>query len=195
MKHPVLLSFALATFTTLPTGAAVVYSGVQNLPVTFDLTGLYLNPATGSTSPNENSDPTINLFFGGVAIGTNSQLRPEVVSGDQLDNLELGMVVDGSVTYAAGVNGSSTHTGPAANQFQIGTPGYLGFAMQTTIGGPTEYGWMQIVINNAGPGNVVDWAYENTAGVPISVGVVPEVSDATLASLGAACLILRRRRS
>jgi len=195
MKQPVLLSFVLATHFTLSAGAAVVYSGVQNLSVTFDDNGLYLNPATCGVSPDENTEPTINLFFGGVAIGTNNLLRPVIVGTNEVSNLAFGTVVDGSATYPTGWNGSSTHTGPAANQFQIGTPGYLGFAMQTTIGGPTDYGWMQIVVNNTGAGKVIDWAYDNTAGTPVSVGAVPELSGSTLALLGTAGLLLRRRRS
>jgi len=194
MKHITLISQLIPLFAMMPAGASVVYSGQRNLAVTYDFVGLYLNPATGSTTPNEDIEPMINLFFGGVGIGTNDLLRPVISGGDQVANLALDAMVGGSNSFAAGFNGSSSHVGPALDQYQIGIPGNLGFAMQTTIGGPTYYGWMQVVINNTGAGTVVDWAYENTADSSIAVGAIPEAASMTLAMFGAVGIVLRRRR-
>jgi hypothetical protein len=192
MKQLTLISHLLPLFAMMPAAAAVVYSGPRNLSVTYDFGGLYLNPATGSTTPNEAIEPMINLFFGGVGIGTNDLLRPVISGGDQVANLATGAMVDGNNGFAVGYNGSSSHVGPALDQYQIGIPGNLGFAMQTTLGGPTYYGWMQVVINNTGAGTVVDWAYENTSDTAIAVGAIPEAESMMLVMLGAAGIILRR---
>ena len=194
MKPLALLSFFLPALAALPAGAAVIYSGPVNLSVSFDFNGLYLNPATGSTAPNAGVEPTINLFFGGVAIGTNDLLRPVITGADQVVNLTDGTVVGSDSNYAASYNGSASHVGAALNRFQIGAPGNLGFAMQLASGGPTYYGWMQVVISNTGAGSVIDWAYDNTAGTSIAVGAVPETASLTLAMLGTTGLVLRRRR-
>ena len=194
MKALPLLALHLLVFAAMPAGAAVVYSSTLNLPVPFSFSGIYLNPATGSTSPNEATDPMVNLFFGGVGIGSNALLRPMVSGIDRVANLMAGTVIDDAGNFVLGANGSSTHVGAGSDQFQIGTPGNLGFAMQTTNGGPTYYGWMQVVINNAGAGTVIDWAYENQTGVAITVGAVPEAGCLTLVVLGAAGAVLRRRR-
>lgn len=194
MKALPLLALNLFVFAAMPAGAALVYSSTVNLAIPLSFTGLYLNPATGSTTPNEATDPMINLFFGGVGIGTNALLRPVVSGIDRVANLRVGTVIDAGGNFVLGANGSSTHVGAGADQFQIGTPGNLGFAMQTTGGGPTYYGWMQVVINNAGAGTVIDWAYEDQAAAVITVGAVPEAGCLTLVMLGTAGAVLRRRR-
>lgn len=194
MKALPLFTLNLLVFAAMPAGGAVVYSSTVNLAIPISFTGLYLNPVTGSTSPNEAADPMINLFFGGVGIGTNALLRPVVSGSDRVANLTVATVIDDAGHFVLGANGSSTHVGAGADQFQIGAPGNLGFAMQTTSGGPTYYGWMQVVINNAGAGTVIDWAYESQAGAAITVGAVPEAGCLTLALLGTAGVVLRRRR-
>ncbi len=95
MKHLTLISHLILLSAMMPAGASVVYSGPGNLSVSYDFEGLYLNPATGSTTPNEDIEPTINLFFGGVGIGTNGLLRPVISGGDQVANLALAAMVGG----------------------------------------------------------------------------------------------------
>ena len=179
--------------------AAIVYSGIQNIAVPLTLDGIYLNPFSGATSAAQPADwntaPWINPFFSGVDIANDDLLRPVSTGASQIVKLTVGTVVNGGSTFTAVRSGSSTHVGAGAPQFQLGTTGYLGFAMQTTTGGPTFYGWMQMGIENTIPGRIVDWAYESSAGTLITVGAVPEPATALLTLTGAALLALGRRRS
>ena len=181
--------------------AGLIYSGVQNvaIPQTFD--GVYLRLSDGFTTgtfpANWNTEPWLNPFFGGVYIGNSALLRPIITGTDQIVNLAAGTVINAGSNFVAGESGSSTHTGPAANQFHIGTPGYIGLAFETTVGGPDYYGWAQVIINNTGAGSIMDWAYDNTAGTAIQAGQIAPVPEPAAVAVGLLCLgvgMVRRRR-
>ncbi|MGV3658706.1 MAG: hypothetical protein ACO1TE_00935 [Prosthecobacter sp.] len=198
----ILLSLLLLT----PCPAAVIYSGVQNvvIPVSFD--GVYLNVITGATSTAEPgtwaSAPWLNPFFGGTQIASNDQLRPGVLTGSQIENLGQGTLVGVLGDYAPDYNGSTTHVGLAAEQFQLGNEGYIGYRFELTPGGPTHYGWLRLTLNNTGAGTIHDWAYDDSAGTAISAGwdgtafvtPTPEPGRSTLVFVGLTMLCHRRRR-
>lgn len=177
--------------------AAVVYSGVQNVSVPQTFTGIYVNLLTNTTAGAQpvdfNSAPWVNLAFGGIDISNDTLLQVVITAPDQVVDLTTADSVGSASNFSSGANYSSTHTGPAANQFQIGSPGYFGFKFQTVAAGPTFYGWAKITISNSAAGTLHDWAYEGLAGTSIQVGTVPEPSGAALSLLG--LLALHRRRS
>ena len=202
MKTRLLHSTLLALATASASHAGIVWSGPMNVPVPFTFDGVYLNPFTGATAATQPADwnaaPWLNPFFGGVDIGSDALLRPVITGADQVVNLGVGETISAASTFAAGESGSTTHVGAAANQFQLGTPGYLGFAFEPALGGATYYGWAQLTISNTGAGTLHDWAYENAAGAAIRVGAVavPEPGTALfgLALLGTALTRRVRRR-
>ena len=105
---------------------------------------------------------------------------------------------DPTILTVAGESGSTTHVGPSANQFQIGTAGIIGFVFETTVGGPDFYGWAKVVINNAGAGSIIDWAYDNTPGTSIQAGQIAPVPEPATLAVGLLCIgagIARRRRA
>jgi len=193
--------FILLTFAALaaihPASAAITYSGVQNIAIPFTFNGVYLNVITGSTVFGQPADfdtsPWINLDFGGVDISNGNTLRPVVLGADMVVNLPFGMSIDSGSNFAAGFSASSDHLGPGAGQFPVGTPGYIGFAMNPG-GGPDQFGWIQVILNNdVSGGTIVDYAYESIPGASIPAGI-PEPAAALTLALGLAALGLHRRR-
>ena len=202
MKNRLLLSTLLTLATASASHAGIVWSGPMDVPVPFNFDGLYLNPFTGATATtlpaDWNAAPWLNPFFGGVDIGSDALLRPVITGADQVVNLGAGATISAAGTFAAGESGSTTHVGAAANQFHLGTPGYLGFAFEPSLVGATYYGWAQITISNTGAGTLHGWAYEDAAGTAIRAGAVPVPEPGTalfgLALLGSVACAARRRR-
>ena len=182
--------------------AALMYSGVQNIAVPATLEGTYLRLSDGTVSGAFPADwstaPWLNPFFGGVDIANSPLLRPVIAGTDQIVNLAPGTVIASASNFVAGESGSTTHVGPSANQFQIGTAGIIGFVFETTVGGPDFYGWAKVVINNAGAGSIIDWAYDNTPGTSIQAGQIAPVPEPATLAVGLLCIgagIARRRRA
>jgi hypothetical protein len=178
--------------------SAVTYSGLQDIPIPLDFGGVYLNILSGATDTAQpgtwTSAPWINPFFGGVDIGNSALMRPIITGASQIEKIAAGASIDSAGNFAAGASGSSTHVGLASDQFQLGVPGYLGFAFQPTTGGPTHYGWMQVTISNTGAGAIHDWAFDDLAGSAIEAGAVPEPGRSFLLLAGLCLAGLRRRR-
>lgn len=176
----------------------VVYSGVENVAIPATLDGVYLSLAdgtvTGTYPANWSTEPWLNPFFGGVDVANSPLLLPIVTGTSQIVNLAPGTLIDDTGNYVAGESGSSTHVGPASDQFQIGTPGLIGFEFETATSGPYLYGWARMTVNNEGPGTIVDWAYDDTPGTSIQAGEVPEPSTMALGLLGLCATLTRRAR-
>jgi hypothetical protein len=205
LKPSPLLTLALFTLlaaTTAVSRAAIVYSGIRDFPIPFDLEGSYLqleSDTTTSTLPaNWSTAPWINPFFGGVKIATSPLLRPIVTGSTQVLNLPLGTVINSTSQFTLGESGSDTHFGPATGQFALNVPGYLGVAFRSTITSPDSYGWIQLQVSNLGAGKIIAWAYENLPATPIAAGatgIVPEPATFTLFALTSLTLLALRRRA
>lgn len=203
MKHfPQFL--ALCNLLCTPsTSAAIIYSGLQNIPIATTFDGVYVDVENLDNSTNHGSSTItvplwdVNLFFGGVGEYNESNFQPvRASSGDSfsaIQNLSYGTLVSAASTFASGVGGSgdvgSEHVGFDAGQFQPGADGYIGFRLN---GG--HYGWMRVSLSFNDAGAVIkDWAYDNT-GAAMTVGAVPEPSGALLVVVGALGMISIRRR-
>jgi autotransporter-associated beta strand protein len=155
--------------------ADVIYSGFQNIAMPLSFEGVYLNIVTGDTATSQpadwNNGAWINPAFGGVYLFNDSLMRPVITGSDQALNLSAGTLVGNGSVFAAGEGGSTTHVGEAADQFHIGTPGYIGFQFEATTAAPTRFGWISLTINNVGSGTINGWAYEDAAN-SISIGNV-----------------------
>ena len=184
-------------FTAGQARGAIVYSGLVSVAIPTDFDGVFIDidGMTSGTDPMAGWD--LNPFFGGSVISTSVDFHPvadSVISTATILRLDLGVEVNGTLTYAASPGGSSDHLGLGSDQFTEGTESYIGFSFTTNDDEGPNYGWVrvQVTANNAG-GIVTGWAFEDS-GAPITVGAVPEPSAAMLLGL-VPILAWRRRRA
>jgi hypothetical protein len=190
-----------ACFLSVPAGAAVIYSGLQNIPIATGFDGVYVDVEDINSATNHSSGTItgwdVNLFFGGVGEFNQANFQPVRVNaadpGSAILNLPLGTPIDVTSPFATGVGSSgdlgSEHVGFGASQFQPNSEGYIGFRLN---GG--QYGWMRVSFTFDDTGAVVhDWAYDD-AGSAIFAGMVPEPDRSVLLLMGLISVISRRRR-
>ena len=181
--------------------AAVVYSGIQNISIPQTFGGVYLNIQSGATAFTEpmtwNTEPWLNPFFGGIGMANGVLLRPLVTGANQIVNIAPGGFIGIGGTYGTAPGGSSTHVGPALNQFQPGATGYVGYRFQLTGGGPEYYGWLGMQVNNVGAGTIIDWAFQDVSGETVAAGSISAVPEPGCAVFGIVLFgigLSRRRR-
>ncbi|MBK8039612.1 MAG: PEP-CTERM sorting domain-containing protein [Verrucomicrobiaceae bacterium] len=196
-----LLAFVVLTFAIRHTADAAIIYVSSSTPIPYDSGGVYLNPSSGLTAGSQpgtfDTAPWINPFQGGVFVASSGLFCPIITGSDQIVNVAGGSMIDSSQTYAPpAASGSSTHMGPGGNQFQVNTPGYIGFQMKSSPTSDTYYGWMQVSFNNTGGGSILSYAYENSPGTGITAGFssVPEPSRAMLLMLGLGAALFKRQR-
>ena len=202
--------------SSLTSQATIVYSGA-NQNVVYDQ---YHSPSTFSLFNSSGQWDDIRLildamdlgggqgsydFFNGLNVHGN---RIDFVYGSSFGNaqrLSYGATIDGSSTYNGNRylefsyydnsfgGGGSIDTGEFRN-----ATGYMGIRM--TDGGNTYYGWIQASVTDYDNANIVatliDWAYEDSPGVAISAGVIPEPSSTAIALMGLfpLCALAKKRR-
>ncbi len=194
-------SFLFLLILALPAQAAVIYSGVQNIAIPTGFNGIYLNLDNAATGSSPITGWDINPFFGGSGFANSATFQPARLASGNLDpaiRLNLGDVVGSALIYASGFGGSGdpvSHLGGGANQFAVGSEGYVGFRFNTDASAGPYYGWIRVVFtNNTSGGLIKDWAYDDT-GAAITIESVPEPSRAIFLLFGISSLVLRRRRS
>lgn len=184
---------AAATTAVQTADAAIVYSGVQNIAVPADFTGVYLDMdgvAFNTTGSVAGSD--FNVWNN--ATGWDS-FHPNAVSTHATDgaggvlNLSSGDAVDGSLTYT---NATDNFTDAAGGGTFASGSGFVGISFNDG-----RFGWIQVNNVDFGGGtfNVVDWAVADL-GDSITAGqtAVPEPGSLALLGLGGIALLRRRRR-
>ena len=222
MNDPRLLAYVAAAGAALGAAgsaeATVVYSGVQNKSYSnsnenFTLTkagglgGSDFNVAMGAIAGTSNGVNFASAFVqsggnnGSLSIANSGRFALNFINGNTIAAASWGSNHK-LFSYSAG----NKSTGGNFNNNK--SSGYLGLKF-TTQGGDKYYGWMFIDSVHVGDGNstpssfrVVDWAYQDAAGVSINAGegapsnAVPEPTSCALAliAMGAGGLAVHRRR-
>lgn len=178
--------------------AAVVYSGIVNMAIPFNIDGVYLNVETGATgtaggatagwdvNPYGSATTGVSLF---AATGTGYMRNPGAGTSTQRTNIAEGTAI-GSSSFFYG--SSAAVIGTLVGQWTANSTGIFGFKF---VGGDglTHYGWMRLAIGaDAGTRSIVDYAYESAAATGLAAGVP---APGAVALLGLAGLISRRRRA
>jgi len=76
MKHLTLLLLVLPFAFQLNLNGAVVYSGIQNIPIPTTFDGIYINLDNSATSGSTILGWDINPFFGGTGMANSTTFQP-----------------------------------------------------------------------------------------------------------------------
>jgi len=189
--------------------ATIIYSGEQNIAITRDFNGVFINVSDFQSGASGSSSWDLNPFFGGLGVANAPGFQPVRIGtgdADPILPLALGSSIGGSSTFSSGWGGSgaeddSGHIGPGASQFTDGQIGYMGFKLirEDTV----NYGWMRVILTqNGDTGSILDWAYDTSGNSMISgftrdLGATPTVlaagSSQTFTASGAGTGILMER--
>lgn len=179
--------------------ASILYSGVQNVPLTDGSPGVYINLVTNASSgspagapgwdinPYINTFPTHHLFAIYLPPSTAQDTKLVKSSSPTAGTADVGKLAAGTLigpsSTLVGQTGVTPHfvfmnDATTGDWVPAGT-GFMGvqFTDPTTNGGNPVYGWVQISKTVAGEPPVggpdgitfVDWAYDNT-GSAIAAG-------------------------
>jgi len=177
--------------------AAIVSSGPVNINIPVTTAGIYLNVVTGATGtssslPGWDVNPwgSSNLAYFSSAGGPTYVQR---TGGGATANLAAGTLIGGASVYGAS---NAANTGSEAHVFN--GVNIIGFRFQNEANGNAiHYGWMKISLGASftdAARAIVEYAYEDQAGVGIQAGAVPTPGTAALLALGAVGMAGRRRK-
>lgn len=176
-KHFALCTAVVAGAMATQANAVVVYSGVVNITVPFNIDGTYLNIETGAygstpaTSPGWDVNPygtsttAVPLY---AAVGTGYMRNPGAGTSTARTNLAADTPVDAASFF---YGSSSATIGTLVGQWAANNTGIFGFKF-LAADGLLHYGWVRMSIGpTASTRIIVDYAYDNQPAVGVSAGV------------------------
>ena len=167
--------------------AAIVYSGIVNLPINSNFFGLYLNVETGvyvdSVSNAAAPGWDLNPYYGGASMFQNSAGTGTGWVGSPALNLAPGTPIT-----------AATNTSTSTTNFVLGQEGIIGFRFADAAN-VQHFGWAHFTLGSATQAGLIrDYAWESVSGAPINAGAIPAPGSVALLALGALGLTGRRRK-
>jgi hypothetical protein len=164
--------------------AAIIWSGPVNINIPSTTAGIYLNVFTGQSGGNTVPSWDVNPYSStGLFMFNPTSPSPAYVGVTGYYNLSPGTLISAASPYSSG-GLSATSPNPLALNSDQNLIGFQ-FVDPSLNGGAVAYGWMRISLSSTSgsqPRAIVEYAYENSPGVGIMAGAIPEPS--TLALLG-----------
>jgi len=181
--------------TTQYADAEIIDSGVVNVDIPDDFSGVYLNLVDGASGAAPPAGWDVNPYS--AAVGTFNLWSFDTTTwlddGAGVFVHALGTTVDAAGLY--GRPGGGTDVGL---QVTLNAANYFGVQFNNEDTGTVNYGWMEITFGaTASERAFTRWAYQDD-GTGIDVGqlsAIPEPASASLLALGAIGLMVRRRRT
>ena len=201
---------AAVAIAVAPTGADAAVVAASNTPIAPPT-------APGANNWDVDGDGTNDFRLSGNGSASFSDLNggrlvvPVGAFEDGISKLPYGAAIGTSLGAAYKFHGFAqefntiTSSGiigfdAAAGGWAFGNTGYFGFKFTNNGGADTHYGWGEMRIaarGNAGDGDnfeILRAYYNDVVGAPVAAGVVPEPTSTSLLALGAAGLMMWRRR-
>ena len=179
VKH--MAAAAAAATVVGAANAAVVYSGIINFACAVDIDGCYINVETGLLSNGPGSGVPgwdVNPYSSGGGMNFfnstgGGQIRYPGVTTGAAGNVALNTPVTSTSSYNTAT--TAVTFGSVAGNWQYSATNIIGFKF-LAADGLTHYGWMRFAMGAAGSSGtsmtrtIVDYAWENIAGLPINAG-------------------------
>jgi hypothetical protein len=196
----------LAASLTSTASAAVVYSGVVNLPIPGTFDGTYLNVVSGLATPSTtgNTDYDFNPYISSPGTSTSwSFFQPDGTSGGTVASTTTGPAIILSAGTPIGPSSVFKTSAAAGTAFNSSTNALVGFKFQIESDSSVHYGWARISLPTPAvgtgvtqlPGTIIDYAYDSTANTAILAGSTVAPEPTTLAALALGGVFMRRRRA
>jgi len=213
--HTWIASLAVGLAMLGKAGGAIVFFPGEDIAIPNTFAGVSVDLETGASSTDIDGllGGDANFFLGGARVSNDAYapaataswqpVRTGTGNTDAIRQVAFGETIDaGTVSFSSGFGASgqvNSHMNGDPTDFTDNVPGYIGFSLiiddPLNPGNPLlVYGWALVTFqNNDGVGTLHEWAYDDT-GAAIEVGAIPEPSVYGLLALGAAGLLMRRRR-
>jgi hypothetical protein len=130
MKSTLLMAVSLVALMSARMRADIIYSGLKDVVIPPDFTGVYLDVDTGVTGNNDNSPPAgwdVNPFFGGAGIANSPSFQPARLGNGTTDPilaLSVGELISNMLSFSTGYGGSEGHM---ETEYVAGEEAYLAF--------------------------------------------------------------------